>query len=420
MELSRKTMKKLALLIAFAALAFTAFEWFDGAARAAVFLLDLLAPFLAGGAVAFVLNVPMRFIESKLLPTPGGKPTASRRVRRFLRPVSLLLTFLFVVLVILVLVLVIAPELVRTVAGLGVTIQNAVLRFLNWAEEMFANTPQVMEWLNSLTFNWQSINWQSLINQVVDVVKSGATSILSSAFSTAMNVFNGVADTFIAFFFACYLLLQKEKLGLQCRKALYALLPRKGADQVVEVFSLSHRIFSSFITGQCTEAVILGTMFFIVMSILNMPYAVLVGCTIAVTALIPIVGAFIGCGLGAFLLLMVSPMQALIFVAMFLILQQVEGNLIYPHVVGSSVGLPSIWVLAAVSIGGSLMGVAGMLLFIPMTSVIYTLFRQFVYRRLREKNLRIHASGVEERRVPPTKAERETDPGQGYPPPPPR
>ena len=413
MELSRKTMKKLALLIAFAALAFTAFEWFDGAARAAVFLLDLLAPFLAGGAVAFVLNVPMRFIESKLLPTPGGKPTASRRVRRFLRPVSLLLTFLFVVLVILVLVLVIAPELVRTVAGLGVTIQNAVLRFLNWAEEMFANTPQVMEWLNSLTFNWQSINWQSLINQVVYVVKSGATSILSSAFSTAMNVFNGVADTFIAFFFACYLLLQKEKLGLQCRKALYALLPRKGADQVVEVFSLSHRIFSSFITGQCTEAVILGTMFFIVMSILNMPYAVLVGCTIAVTALIPIVGAFIGCGLGAFLLLMVSPMQALIFVAMFLILQQVEGNLIYPHVVGSSVGLPSIWVLAAVSIGGSLMGVAGMLLFIPITSVIYTLFRQFVYRRLREKNLRIHASGVEERRVPPAKAERETDPDQG-------
>ena len=413
MELSRKTMKKLALLIAFAALAFTAFEWFDGAARAAVFLLDLLAPFLAGGAVAFVLNVPMRFIESKLLPTPGGKPTASRRVRRFLRPVSLLLTFLFVVLVILVLVLVIAPELVRTVAGLGVTIQNAVLRFLNWAEEMFANTPQVMEWLNSLTFNWQSINWQSLINQVVDVVKSGATSILSSAFSTAMNVFNGVADTFIAFFFACYLLLQKEKLGLQCRKALYALLPRKGADRVVEVFSLSHRIFSSFITGQCTEAVILGTMFFIVMSILNMPYAVLVGCTIAVTALIPIVGAFIGCGLGAFLLLMVSPMQALIFVVMFLILQQVEGNLIYPHVVGSSVGLPSIWVLAAVSIGGSLMGVAGMLLFIPMTSVIYTLFRQFVYRRLREKNLRIHASGVEERRVPPAKAEKETGPGQG-------
>ena len=405
MELSRKTMKKLLLLIAFAALAFTAFQWIDGAARAVSFLLDLLAPFLAGGAVAFVLNVPMRFIESMLLPAPGGKRVAGRRTRRLIRAVSLLLTFCFVVLVILILVLVIGPELVRTVSGLGVTIQAAVLRFLSWAEEMFATNPQVMEWLETLSFDWRSINWQSLINQVVEFVRSGATSIISSAFSTAMNVFSGVADTFIAFVFACYLLLQKEKLSLQCRKALYALLPRKGADQVVEVASLSHRIFSSFITGQCVEAVILGTMFFIAMSILNMPYAVLVGCTIAVTALIPIVGAFIGCGLGAFLLLMVSPMQALIFVAMFLILQQVEGNLIYPHVVGSSVGLPSIWVLAAVSIGGSLMGVAGMLIFIPLTSVVYALFRQFVYRRLRERGLRVRAAGVEERKAPPPKTE---------------
>ena len=130
-------------------------------------------------------------------------------------------------------------------------------------------------------------------------------------------------------------------------------------------------------------------MFFIVMTVLRMPYALLVGCLIAVTALIPIVGAFIGCAVGAFLLLMVSPMQALAFVVMFLALQQVEGNLIYPHVVGSSVGLPSIWVLAAVSVGGSLMGVAGMLLFIPLTSVLYTLFREFVYKRLQEKGLKV-------------------------------
>lgn len=137
------------------------------------------------------------------------------------------------------------------------------------------------------------------------------------------------------------------------------------------------------------EAVILGCMFFLCMTVLRMPYALLVGCLIAITALIPIVGAFIGCGVGAFLLLMVSPMQALVFVVMFLILQQVEGNLIYPHVVGSSVGLPSIWVLAAVSVGGSLLGVAGMLLFIPLTSVLYALFREFVYQRLREKRIRV-------------------------------
>ena len=387
MEISRTTMKKLMLLIAFAALAFTAFQWIDGVAAALRFLLNLLAPFVAGGAVAFVLNVPMRAIETRL--TPRGKAAGSRRVRSLIRVASLLLTFLFVVLVLLVLALVIAPELVRTVAGLGTTIQSAVLRFLSWAEEMFASNPQIMEWLETLTIDWRTIDWQSLLDRVVTFVRSGAGSILSSAFSTAMSVFSGVADTFIAFVFACYVLLQKEKLGLQCRKLLYALLPRKGADRVVAVASLSHRIFSSFITGQCVEAVILGTMFFVAMSLLKMPYALLVGCTIAVTALIPIVGAFIGCGLGAFLILMVSPMQALIFVAMFLVLQQVEGNLIYPHVVGSSVGLPSIWVLFAVTVGGSLMGVAGMLLFIPLTSVLYTLLREFVDRRLREKNIRV-------------------------------
>ena len=387
MEIPKTTMKKLLLLIAFAALAFTAFQWIDGVAAALRFLLNLLAPFVAGGAVAFVLNVPMRAIETRL--TPRGKAAGSRRVRSLIRVASLLLTFLFVVLVLLVLALVIAPELVRTVAGLGTTIQSAVLRFLSWAEEMFASNPQIMEWLETLTIDWRTIDWQSLLDRVVTFVRSGAGSILSSAFSTAMSVFSGVADTFIAFVFACYVLLQKEKLGLQCRKLLYALLPRKGADRVVAVASLSHRIFSSFITGQCVEAVILGTMFFVAMSLLKMPYALLVGCTIAVTALIPIVGAFIGCGLGAFLILMVSPMQALIFVAMFLILQQVEGNLIYPHVVGSSVGLPSIWVLFAVTVGGSLMGVAGMLLFIPLTSVLYTLLREFVDRRLREKNIRV-------------------------------
>ena len=154
----------------------------------------------------------------------------------------------------------------------------------------------------------------------------------------------------------------------------------------MEVCSLTSKTFSSFLAGQCVEALILGTMFFVVMSIINMPYALLVGVLIAFTALIPIFGAFIGCFVGAFLILMVDPLQALIFVIMFLVLQQIEGNFIYPKVVGSSVGLPSIWVLAAVTIGGSLMGVVGMLIFIPIVSVIYTLFRSSVYKRLRKKH----------------------------------
>ena len=179
--------------------------------------------------------------------------------------------------------------------------------------------------------------------------------------------------------------MQKERLGRQVRKVLQAFMPAKRVARVIYICSLSYRTFSNFITGQCIEAVILGTMFFIVMSIFQFPYALLVGVLIAFTALIPIFGAFIGCIVGALLILMVNPMQALMFVIMFLILQQIEGNLIYPHVVGNSVGLPSIWVLVAVTLGGNLMGVAGMLIFIPLMSVAYALFREWVYRRLAKK-----------------------------------
>ncbi len=164
-----------------------------------------------------------------------------------------------------------------------------------------------------------------------------------------------------------------------------AILPAKKVEYILHVCSLSHRTFSSFITGQCLEAVILGVMFFVSMSILRFPYALLVGILVAFTALIPVFGAFIGCVVGAFLILMVNPMQALGFVILFFVLQQLEGNLIYPHVVGNSVGLPSIWVLAAVTVGGSLMGIVGMLVFIPLASVIYALVREWVYKRLEGK-----------------------------------
>lgn len=391
MDLSRSTIKKLALLILFAALAFTAFEWIDSAAAALRFVGSVFSPFLLGAAMAFILNVPMRFLEEKLFTPHKGKGRArSRRLPKgVVRALSLLLTFLLVIAVILVLVLVVAPQLATTIAGLGVTIQAAVNRFLAWAEDQFANNPQISQWLANLYIDWRSIDWESILTSIVNFLKNGAGDVLSSTISAVGSVVSGVTTFFIALVFACYLLLQKEKLGLQCRKALYALLPEKGADRVVEICSLSQRVFSNFITGQCTEAVILGALFFVAMTLFRMPYALLVSCLIAVTALIPIVGAFIGCFVGAFLLLMVSPMQALIFVIMFLVLQQIEGNLIYPHVVGSSVGLPSIWVLVAVTVGGNLMGVAGMLVFIPLTSVLYSLFREFVYKRLKQKGLKI-------------------------------
>lgn len=386
MELSRPTMKKLMLLIAFAAVCLALSQRVEMLETACSFVLSMLSPFLIGAALAFILNVPMRFIEAKLFASHKLQKRFSAGLRR---GISLLMTLVCFVLLIALLVLVIVPQLAATISGLGGTIQSFFARTVVWAEAQFANNPQLLEWLGTLTIDWRSIDWEGVFSRVIAFLKNGAGDVLSTTISAAMNLFSGIATSFIAFVFSIYLLLQKEKLGLQCRKALYALLPKQTAKRIIEIFALSQKIFSSFITGQCLEAVILGGMFFVAMSILRMPYALLVGCLIAVTALIPIVGAFIGCGVGAFLILMVSPMQALVFVIMFLVLQQVEGNLIYPHVVGNSVGLPSIWVLAAVSIGGSLLGVTGMLIFIPLVSVVYTLFREYVYKRLKEKGIKV-------------------------------
>lgn len=386
MELSRSTMKKLMGLIAFAAICLALSQRPEAIGTAFSFVTSMLSPFLIGGALAFVLNVPMRYIEQKLFASAKAKKRFSPGLQR---AVSLLLTLVFVVIVVALLVLVIVPQLAATISGLGVTIQDFFTRAYSWAEAQFASNPQLLQWLSSLSIDWKSVDWKGLLSKVADFLKNGAGDVLFSTISAAMNFFSGIATGFIAFVFAIYLLLQKEKLGLQFRKAFYALLPKKTAKRLIEICALSQKVFSSFITGQCLEAVILGGMFFVAMTLLRMPYALLVGCLISITALIPIVGAFIGCGVGAFLILMVSPTQALIFIVMFLILQQVEGNLIYPYVVGNSVGLPSIWVLAAVSIGGSLLGVLGMLIFIPLVSVIYTLFREFVYKQLKEKGIKV-------------------------------
>ncbi len=386
MELNRATMKKIMLLIAFAVVLLVGVQRFEVLVGAAKFLIGIISPFLAGGAIAFVLNVPMHFLEElcfgRLKKKRGKSP-------KYARPLSLLLTLLLVVLVILILMLVIIPQLTVSIIGLGSTISSAISHVIAWGQEMFANNPQIMEWLNDLAIDWRNFDWQGILNTVMDILKRGVTDVLSSTISAVGSVISGVFDAVIAIIFAFYILLQKERLGVQGRKILYAFLPEKHARRGVEVVSLCYRTFSSFISGQCLEAVILGTMFFVAMSVTGMPYALLISCLIAVMALVPIVGAFIGCGVGAFLILMVSPIQALIFVVMFLVLQQVEGNLIYPHVVGSSVGLPAIWVLMAVTVGGGLMGIVGMLIFIPITSVIYTLFRAFINRRLEEKKIRV-------------------------------
>ena len=386
MELDRPTMKKLLLLITFTVLLLTAIQRLDVVVGGFRFLLNVFAPFLIGAAVAFILNVPMQSLEKRVFAPLRRKDGT---MPKFVRPLSLLLTLLLVGLILLLLALVIIPQLTATIAGLGATITRGIEQALEWGEAQFANNPQIVEFLQDLSLDWKTMDWRSIFDTVMNFLRGGVEGMLSSTITVAKTVVSSVISFFVSMVFALYILLQKEKLGRQFGKILYALLPEKVVARTLEICSLSYRIFSSFITGQCLEAIILGCLFFITMSIFRLPYALLISCLISVTALIPIVGAFIGCGVGALLILLVSPIKAISFLILFIVLQQLEGNLIYPHVVGNSVGLPSIWVLMAVTVGGSLMGVTGMLLFIPLSSILYSLFRAYIHRRLKEKNLPI-------------------------------
>ena len=382
MNLDKETIRKIRGLIVFAVIVVMIvwnYKVFFGLLGYGV---NIILPFLIGGGIAFVLNVPMHFIEEKLF--GQKKLKGNKTAKKFARPVSFLLTLIFVFGIIFLVMFIVIPELTSTIANVGVTIQREIPKLLAYAEELFQNNEEVVQWIESIEFNWNKI-----FEGMVGFFTTGAGSVMDSTFAVARTIVNGMTTFAIGFIFACYILLQKERLHVQVKKIGYAFMPKDWVEIIAAISSMAYKTFSHFLTGQCVEAVILGTMFFIAMTIFRMPYALLVGVLIAFTALIPIFGAFIGCVVGAVLIFMVSPMQAVMFVILFFVLQQIEGNLIYPHVVGNSVGLPSIWVLVAVSIGGSLMGILGMLIFIPMVSVIYSLFRGIVNRRLERRNIKV-------------------------------
>lgn len=382
MQLDRENIRKLRGLIVFTLVILVGLLRFDVVLDAVGFLLHILFPFLLGGAIAFVLSVPMNRIDQRLF----GKAKEGSKLDKASAPLSLVITLVLVLAVLSLVVIVVLPELGSTIAMLGKTLPEKVPALLKKIEALFANNPNLILYIEELE---SSLNWDEILNQMVTFFRIGANTMLDSTISVATGIVSGVGTFFIAFVFACYILLQQTFLRRQMTKLFFAYLKEKHAQEVLRICSLTYRTFSNFLTGQCMEAVILGLMFFIAMTIFRFPFAVLVGVLIAFTALIPIFGAFIGCFVGAFLILTVDPKQALFFVIMFLILQQIEGNLIYPKVVGGSIGLPAIWVLAAVSLGGSLFGVVGMLVFIPIVSVLYTLLRENVNKRLDEKQIHI-------------------------------
>ena len=337
----------------------------------------MLSPFVIGAVLAFVLNVPMRAFERML----GFIPKAGLR-----RLAAILLTFVAIVLVLAAVFWLLIPQIGETIQTLIPRLTDFFLRQEERLTGFLSENPEMLDWIYDNT-DLENFDWPGLIQDAMTMLKESVTVIASGAFSAVGSVTDAIVDTVIGLFFALYCLARKEILARQGRRLLYSFLPEYAGDEIIRIFRLTNSTFSNFISGQCLEACILGCLFAVAMAIFKMPYISLISVLIAVTALVPLVGAFVGCFLGAFFILVNDPFQAVVFVAMFLVLQQLENNLIYPRVVGTSIGLPGMWVLVAVTIGGEIMGVAGMLLMIPLSSVLYTLLREITNKRLAERNI---------------------------------
>jgi len=296
------------------------------------------------------------------------------------------LTVLCLVLLIMFVFELLIPQIRMTLASLSEKIPVFIDRTAQKLMVLIEENPDLGVWIQD-TFQLESLNWSTILKDILAWLANQVSALMGSAVNVIGNITSGIVNAVIGIVFAIYALGRKEILASQGRRILYSILSERRADELIRISRLTNVTFSNFISGQCLEAVILGCLFAVAMAILKLPYIPLVSVIIAVTALIPVVGAFVGCIVGAFFILVNDPIQAVTFIAMFLVLQQLENNLIYPRVVGTSIGLPGMWVLVAVTIGGEIMGVAGMLVMIPLVSVLYTLGREFTDYRLAARNI---------------------------------
>lgn len=380
MDIKSKQMKNAIFLISFAIILMWLLENISVVWMGVSKIMGIITPFILGFAIAFILNSPMKFIENKLF---GNKGVFKKVKNNIKRPISYLLTLTIFIAIIFIVSFIIIPELVNTAQDLARKIPSYWIDLQGFIEEKLANNEEIVRWINGI-----SIDWRVVEQNIITFFKSSALNWVGSTFTVASSIVSGIITFALAFIFSIYILLQKETLIRQVKKFMIAFFPAKTANRIFYIGNLSNNVFSSFLTGQVLEALIIGGLFFISMSIFGFPYALMISIVIAITALIPMVGAFIGCAVGAFLILVVNARMALFFIIMFLIIQQIEGNLIYPHVVGKASGLPSMWILVAVTVGGSLFGVVGILLFIPIGSIAYTLLSESINHRLKLKKIK--------------------------------
>ncbi len=374
MHIDNRVWKRLIIVVAGAIL----FNWLLGNFSVIGSFLGMVwglcFPFILGFVVAFILNVPMHAIEKYIFRGRGG---------RIKRPASFLLSIIFVLALIAAVMFLVIPELVNTLWSLANNMPGYISNARETLRPYFEYLPILEEWLTDL-----NIDWRASIQAFAELLQSGASDFLGSTINMAFSIVNSVAGIFIGLFFASYLLLDKEHLTAQFKALLQAYLPKKRYVSISGLGTLVFNTYSRFVTGQCTEAIIVTCLYMLVLSIGQFQYWLLISVLIGFCSLVPMIGAFVGLAVAVVLLLVsMGPWRALAFIIIFFIVQNIEGNVIYPRVVGGSVGLPPVWILVAVMVGGGLAGIFGMLLFIPLFSVLYTLINHHARDRLKKKGI---------------------------------
>ena len=335
-------------------------------------LLGVLSPLITGCIIAFVLNLLMKRLESWYFPHSQNQFVIKSR-----RPVCIFLSMLTWALILALICTLVIPELVSSFTLIGKEIPPTLEWLYHFVSDNLDGIPSLQQMLLNL-----NLNWSVLVQKLLSYISLGVGDVINTALAVITGVFGLLTNLLIGVIFALYLLLDKERLLRQFSRLFEAHLKPKKYQQFLRLMQIAHESFSSYIVGQFTEAIILGLLCTAGMFLLRLPYAAMTGAVVGATALIPIVGAYIGAGIGAFMILTVDPMKALFFLIFLIILQQIEGNFIYPKVVGTSVGLPGIWVLAAVIVGGGLFGIFGMVLGVPLAATIYKVLKNRVSRKL--------------------------------------
>ena len=341
--------------------------------------ISILKPFIIGIAIAFLINIPMKLFESKLI-NPLLKKSRLKNTKIISRIVSLIITLILLFVLISSFVNFVVPQLVKSTSSLV----GAVPQYIDSLQSYITNYLSHIKVSSSM-----HSNLLSGVEKISNFIVKFANYFISNMLGITFGITSAITNFVVGFVIAIYILLSKEKLLFQCKKVLYAFLSENTAKKIIGISHLVEFKFSRFIAGQCMDGVILGTLCFIGMTIFNMPYAILVSCIIAIADLIPIFGTFIGSAIAAFIIFMVKPITALYFIIMIIVIQQIEGNLVYPFVVGNSIGLSSFWILVPIFIGSSTFGVLGILIGVPLFSVIYTLCSRYINHRIKIKNIHI-------------------------------